>query len=228
MKPFVLRAGSCPASGGWAIAACASPIARSPWPWHRHVASPSRTSTTASGCAAWRRRSTACAARRWRRRRCRRGARPCRGGGQAWRRRGGALARAGPVPARCGALRTLFAVEPAVLDPLYTDAATTFDAGVVAGDEALERANLIDWTAAGAAKFARLRRLFDESTRSIRRCCASSSCSLPRRQGLRAACPLRGRAGGKHRALSPFLQWITARSFATAHRRPRPPACASA
>jgi len=43
----------------------------------------------------------------------------------------------------------------------FTPIRRPFDAGVVAVDEALEGAPLIDWVAAGAAKFARWRRLFD-------------------------------------------------------------------
>jgi 4-alpha-glucanotransferase len=47
------------------------------------------------------------------------------------------------------------------LNPLYADPAATFDAHRVA-EAADGQSPLIDWATAGAAKFARLRRLFDE------------------------------------------------------------------
>ena len=90
------------------------------------------------------------------------------------------------------------------LNPLYADPSATFDATAVVSDDALERAALIDWPAAGAAKFARLRALFDEFDevdtpllREFERFVVEGG------EALAPACPVRGRAGGRLRALSP-------------------------
>ena len=93
---------------------CASPAARSPWRWRRRAASPSATSRR--GERLWgvavqiyglRGPATAASAMPapWR---------ACRGGRAAGRRCRGAQPGAQPVPRRSGALRPLFAVEPAV------------------------------------------------------------------------------------------------------------------
>ncbi len=115
-RPFAARATArCPASGGWAIIACASPIARSRWPSRRRAASPCRTSAAASGCGAWRPRSTACAAPAMAA-----SATPARVRelAEAAARHGADAMALSPVhslfPARSGALRPLLAVEPAV------------------------------------------------------------------------------------------------------------------
>jgi 4-alpha-glucanotransferase len=105
------------------------------------------------------------------------------------------------------------------LNPLYADPAATFDAGVVAGDEALEHASLIDWTAAGAAKFARLRQLFDEFDqvdtpllREFELFVAEGGEALAQHARFEAE-----QAASSER-YHLFLQWITARSFTAAHQ----------
>ena len=108
------------------------------------------------------------------------------------------------------------------LNPLYADPAATFDAGVVAVDEALERAPLIDWVAAGTAKFARLRRLFDTFDqvdtpllREFELFVTEGGEALRQHARFEAE----QTAGSDRYHL--FLQWITARSFAGAQQAAR-------
>ena len=103
------------------------------------------------------------------------------------------------------------------LNPLYADPTATFDATAVDSDNALERATLIDWPAAGAAKFARLRRLFDEFDqvdtpllREFELYVAEGGEGLAQHARFEAE-----QAAGSER-YHLFLQWITARSFAAA------------
>jgi 4-alpha-glucanotransferase len=110
------------------------------------------------------------------------------------------------------------------LNPLYADPAATFDAGVVAADEALERAALIDWAAAGAAKFARLRALFDEFDqvdtpllREFELFVAEGGEALLQHARFEAEQAATGPVSGSER-YQLFLQWITARSFAAAQQ----------
>lgn len=127
-------------------------------------------------------------------------------------------------------VHSLFAHEPGraapyapssrlFLNPLYADPAATFDAMTVASDEALERAPLIDWAAAGAAKFARLRRLFDDFveidtplTRDFEAFIRQGGEALAQHAAFEAR-----QAGGPER-YHMFLQWLTARSFAAAQQ----------
>lgn len=106
------------------------------------------------------------------------------------------------------------------LNPLYADPGATFDAHTVAADDTFENADLIDWAAAGAAKFVRLRRLFDEFeeidtplTREFERFIHEGDEAL--RQHARFEAQLAGPIGGSER-YHLFLQWIAARSFAAA------------
>lgn len=127
-------------------------------------------------------------------------------------------------------VHSLFAHEPGragpyspssrlFLNPLYADPAATFDATVVPSEEALEQAPLIDWVTAGAAKFARLRRLFDNF----------AEIDTPLTQDFKAFIQQRGEALVQHAAFEArqaggperyhmFLQWLTARSFAAAQQ----------
>ncbi|MPZ33952.1 MAG: 4-alpha-glucanotransferase [Rhodospirillales bacterium] len=105
------------------------------------------------------------------------------------------------------------------LNPLYADPTATFDATAVAPDEGLERATLIDWAAAGAAKFARLRALFDAfdevDTPLLR------EFELFIKQGgeaLRQHARFEAEQAASSERFHLFLQWITARSFAAAQR----------
>lgn len=105
------------------------------------------------------------------------------------------------------------------LNPLYADPSATFDATALALDEALEGAALIDWPAAGAAKFARLRALFDEFDqvdtpllREFERFVVEGGETLRQHARFEAE-----QAAGSER-YHLFLQWITARSFAAAHQ----------
>jgi len=105
------------------------------------------------------------------------------------------------------------------LNPLYADPSVIFDATAVAPDEALERAALIDWAAAGAAKFARLRALFDEFDevdtpllREFERFVVEGGEALRQHARFEAE-----QAAGSER-FHLFLQWITARSFAAAQQ----------
>ena len=105
------------------------------------------------------------------------------------------------------------------LNPLYADPSTTFDATTIVPDEALERAALIDWPTAAAAKFARLRTLFDEFDqvdtpllREFERFIVEGGETLRQHARFEAE-----QAAGSER-YHLFLQWITARSFAAAQR----------
>ena len=105
------------------------------------------------------------------------------------------------------------------LNPLYADPSATFDSAAVTSDDALERAALIDWAAAGAAKFARLRALFDEFDqvdtpllREFERFIVEGGEALRQHARFEAE-----QAAGSER-FHLFLQWITARSFAAAHQ----------
>jgi 4-alpha-glucanotransferase len=105
------------------------------------------------------------------------------------------------------------------LNPLYADPSATFDATTVGSDDALERAALIDWPAAGAAKFARLRALFGEFDemdtpllREFERFVVEGGEALRQHARFEAE-----QAAGSER-YHLFLQWVTARSFAAAHQ----------
>ncbi len=89
-----------------------------------------------------------------------------------------AAARRGADAVALSPVHALFAAAPAhygpyapssrmFLNPLYADPSATFSAdriaaGMPAGRQAFEPASLIDWPAAGAAKFALMRALFDD------------------------------------------------------------------
>jgi 4-alpha-glucanotransferase len=110
------------------------------------------------------------------------------------------------------------------LNPLYADPSATFDATAVVSDDALEREALIDWPAAGAAKFARLRALFDEFDemdtpllREFERFVVEGGEALRQHARFEAEQAPDGTSGRSER-YHLFLQWITARSFAAAHR----------
>jgi 4-alpha-glucanotransferase len=88
-----------------------------------------------------------------------------------------AAARHGADAVALSPVHSLFAADPArhgpyspssrlFLNPLYGDPSIVFGAERLASHAAMpdEQALLIDWAAAGAAKFARLRRLFDDFT----------------------------------------------------------------
>ena len=161
--PAAARARPCPPSASRATTACASPAARSPWPWRRRAASPSRTWAPAAGCGAWRLRSTACAAPA-----TAASAMPAR-----VRDLAEAAARQGADAVALSPVHSLFAADPArygpyspssrlFLNPLYADPAVVFGAGASSPGAmrraaARSRRRLIDWPAAGAAKFALLR-----------------------------------------------------------------------
>lgn len=105
------------------------------------------------------------------------------------------------------------------LNPLYADPSATFDSTTVMSDDTLERAALIDWGAAGAAKFARLRGLFDEFDqvdtpllREFERFVVEGGEALSQHARFEAE-----QAAGSER-FHLFLQWITARSFAAAQQ----------
>lgn len=107
------------------------------------------------------------------------------------------------------------------LNPLYADPAATFDAHGIP-EAADEPSPLIDWAHAGAAKFARLRRLFDmfvevdtPLVRDFEAFIRSGGEALARHARYEAE-----RGGGPER-YHLFLQWITARSFAAAQRAAR-------
>jgi 4-alpha-glucanotransferase len=88
-----------------------------------------------------------------------------------------AAARHGADAVALSPLHSLFAADPArhspyspssrlFLNPLYGDPSIVFGAERLAAQAAVEEAQapLVDWAASGAAKFARLRRLFDDFT----------------------------------------------------------------
>ena len=143
--------------------------------------------------------------RRWRHRRRRRRARSCRGGGPSRRRRRGAQPRAQPVPARSGALRPLLAVEPAV-----PQSALRRSRGHLRCRRRRCRRGL------GARGLDRLgrrrRRQVRPPARPVRRVRPGRHAAAARvrafvvegGEALAPARPLRGRAGGRLRALSPL------------------------
>jgi 4-alpha-glucanotransferase len=105
------------------------------------------------------------------------------------------------------------------LNPLYADPSATFDSTAVVSDDVLERAALIDWAAASAAKFARFRALFDEFDqvdtpllREFERFVVESGEALHQHARFEAE-----QAGDSERYYL-FLQWITARSFVAAQQ----------
>ena len=133
------------------------------------------------------------------------------------------------------------------LNPLYADPSATFAADRIAactpsGREALEGAPSIDWAAAAAAKFAVLRCLFDDFAKRDLAAGSVLAADFERfvREGgeaLREPAlfdahderPGAGRMARRvapaprcrHGALPPFLQWLTARSFAAAQMAAR-------
>ncbi len=142
-----------------------------------------------------------------------------------------AAARHGADALALSPVHSLFAHEPVrhspyspssrlFLNPLYADPGATFDSHTVAATEGFESSALIDWAAAGAAKFARLRRLFDEFeeidtplTREFERFMREGGETL--RQHARFESQHAGPTAGSER-YHLFLQWITTRSFAAA------------
>ena len=140
-----------------------------------------------------------------------------------------AAARHGADAVALSPVHGLFAADPArygpyspssrlFFNPLYADPAAVFGADRVAartppGREALEEAPLIDWLAAGAAKFALLRGLYDDFAAAIlpperhwpptssasctraARPCASTRCSKRCMPGIRATGATGRRAG---------------------------------
>lgn len=108
------------------------------------------------------------------------------------------------------------------LNPLHADPSATFDATALAPDETLEGAALIDWPAAGAAKFARLRVLFDTFDqvdtpllREFERFIVEGG------ETLRQHARFEAEQAADSERYHLFLQWITARSFAAAQRAAR-------
>jgi 4-alpha-glucanotransferase len=116
------------------------------------------------------------------------------------------------------------------LNPLYASPSATFDAGRVAscrqpGEEDLERARMIDWPRAAAAKIALLETLFDDF--KARDLGANSGLAVDFERFVREGGEdLRRHAQfeaqhGHSVAFHLFLQWLTARSLADAQRRAR-------
>jgi 4-alpha-glucanotransferase len=106
------------------------------------------------------------------------------------------------------------------LNPLYADPAATFDSTAVVPGDAMERATLIDWPTASAAKFARLRALFDEFDqvdtpllREFEAFVVDGGEALRQHARFEAE-----QAAGSSERYHLFLQWITARSFAAAQQ----------
>jgi 4-alpha-glucanotransferase len=105
------------------------------------------------------------------------------------------------------------------LNPLYADPSATFDSTALDSDDVLERASLIDWPAVAAAKFARLRALFDQFDevdtpllREFERFVVKGGEALSQHARFEAE-----QAGDSER-YHLFLQWITARSFVAAQQ----------
>ncbi len=167
-----------------------------------------------------------------------------------------AAARHGADAVALSPVHSLFAADPArhgpyspssrlFLNPLYGDPSIVFGAERLASHAAVadEQAPLIDWTAAGAAKFARLRRLFDDFT--ARDLAAGTSLAIDFERFVQAG----GDALHEHALFEAlhaerpgnwvdwpagwrqgdaaavryhlFLQWIAARSFAAAQTAAR-------
>ncbi|MBY0317953.1 MAG: 4-alpha-glucanotransferase [Reyranella sp.] len=105
------------------------------------------------------------------------------------------------------------------LNPLYADPAATFDSTAVAPGDAMERATLIDWPTASAAKFARLRALFDEfdqvDTPLLRE---FEAFVVEGGEALRQHARFEAEQAAGSERYHLFLQWITARSFAAAQQ----------
>lgn len=138
----------------------------------------------------------------------------------------GAAARHGADAVALSPVHSLFPHEPAragpyspssrlFLNPLYADPSATFDAHRVADEMPPDDSPLIDWASAGAAKFARLRRLFDEFV-EIDTPLVRDFEAFVRAGGETLAQHARFEAerGGAPERYHLFLQWITARSFA--------------
>lgn len=105
------------------------------------------------------------------------------------------------------------------LNPLYADPAATFDSTTVVPGDAMERATLIDWPTASAAKFARLRALFDEfdqvDTPLLRE---FEAFVVEGGEALRQHARFEAEQAAGSERYHLFLQWITARSFAAAQQ----------
>ena len=190
--------------------------ARSPWPWRRRAASPSKR--VGAGRRMW-----GVAAQVYGLRRAGDG-----GIGDAGAVRDLALAAArhGADAVALSPVHSLFAADPArhgpyspssrlFLNPLYGDPSIVFGPERLASHATVadEQAPLIDWTTAGAAKFAGLRRLFDDfaahdlagerpspqtsnaSCARAARHCASTRCSRPRMRRSPATGPTGRQAG---------------------------------
>lgn len=143
-----------------------------------------------------------------------------------------AAARHGADAVALSPVHSLFAHEPGragpyapssrlFLNPLYADPAATFDAAALEPAEALGDDALVDWPRAGAAKFDRLRRLFDRFVETDTPLLQVFEDWV--RQGgpaLALHARFEARHGGPER-YHLFLQWITARSFAAAQAAAR-------
>jgi 4-alpha-glucanotransferase len=140
-----------------------------------------------------------------------------------------AAARHGADAVALSPLHSLFPHDPArygpyspssrlFLNPLYADPSATFDSSVVS-DDTLERAALIDWSAAGAAKFARLHALFDEfdqvDTPLLRE---FEHFVVEGGEALRQHARFEAEQASRPERYHLFLQWITARSFVAAQQ----------
>lgn len=105
------------------------------------------------------------------------------------------------------------------LNPLYADPAATFDSTAVVPGDAMERATLIDWPTASAAKFARLRALFEEfdqvDTPLLRE---FEAFVVEGGEALRQHARFEAEQAAGSERYHLFLQWITARSFAAAQQ----------
>ena len=126
-------------------------------------------------------------------------------------------------------VHSLFAHEPGragpyspssrlFLNPLYADPAATFDATGPEPGDAGEHANLIDWATAGAAKYGRLRRLFDAFDevdtpllRDFEQFVQKGGDTLAQHARFEAQ-------HGESERYHLFLQWLATRSFAEVQR----------
>ncbi|CAN5895787.1 4-alpha-glucanotransferase [soil metagenome] len=144
-----------------------------------------------------------------------------------------AAARHGADAVALSPVHSLFASDPArygpyspssrlFLNPLYADPGATFDAATLAAEDSIAPSALIDWGPAGAAKFARLRRLFDEFdeidmplTQAFEAFIRAGGEALAQHARFEAQ---QGSEGGGSERYHLFLQWITARSFAAAQQ----------
>ena len=140
-----------------------------------------------------------------------------------------AAAREGADAVALSPIHSLFAHDPGragpyspssrlFLNPLYADPAATFDAATLETMNALEGEKLIDWAAAGSAKFARLRRLFDAFDQ-IDTPLLRDFETFVRQGGEALVQHARFEAShGESERYHLFLQWLTGRSFAEAQR----------